>query len=127
MIEEIPNPLPSIFDIIDQKRLENRIKRNTKTKLGLYDVAFNTDNSLVEEFSKECNIDYTKALSFLTVFFEEIKKEVMQGNIVKLYNFGKFYVNGPHRGCTGKVVMPKAFNMPRFKLSVNIKRKISNK
>ena len=76
MIEEIENPLPSIFDIIEHKKLLSRLKKKTKSHLSLYDVAFNSDKTLIEELSERCNIDEQLALSFATVFFEEIKKEM---------------------------------------------------
>jgi len=128
MIEEIRNPSPSIYDIIEHKKLINRIKRKTKTKLGIYDVAFNSDYSLIEEFSEKCNVDKDFALSFITIFFEEIKKGMMEGKVIGLLGFGKFYVNGPHKGTDGKTILPsnKSRIFPKFKLSIVLKQKFKN-
>lgn len=128
MIKEINNPLISIFEIAEHKNLIRRLKKRTKSALGIYDVAFNTDYSLVEELSKKYNIDEDKALSFLIVFFEEIKKEMMDGGIVKLVGLGKFYINGPHRDKNCNLVMPseKSPLYPKFKLSVQMKRKLKS-
>jgi len=83
---------------------------------------------LIEELSEKCNIDKDLALSFLTVFFEEIKKGMMDGEIIKIYKLGKFYVNGPQRGGDGKVVLPSENSTftPKFKPSVLLKRKLSS-
>jgi len=126
MIKEIENPFQTIFDIVEHRRLINRLKKKTKSILGIYDVAFNNDQTLIEDFAKECNIDKSLALSFLTVFFEEIKKEMMNGGIIKIRKLGKFYVNGPHKGCSGKTIIPpkNCALLPRFKPAVRLKRLI---
>jgi nucleoid DNA-binding protein len=128
MIKEIQNPLPSIFDIVEHNRLINRLKKKTKTKLGIYDVAFTSDFTLVEDFANKCDINKDEALSFLTVFFEEIKKELMSGGIINICGFGRFYINGPHKGNKGKVILPSknARISPKFKPSVTLKKKLKN-
>jgi len=127
MIKEIKNPLPSIFDMIEHRKLIARIKKKTKATLGIYDVAFISDPTLIDELAEKCNINKGFALSFLTIFFEEIKKGLMEGTIINLKGFGKFYINGPHRGCNGKVVLPpeNCPLIPKFKASPNLKKDLS--
>jgi len=126
MIKEIKNPLPTIFDIVEHRRLLTRLKKKTKSALGIYDVAFNSDRTLVDELAEKCGIDKSLALSFLTVFFEEIKKEMMNGGIISIAGFGKFYVNGPHKGVSGRTIIPpeNCRLMPKFKPGVTLKKRL---
>lgn len=126
MIKEIKNPLPTIFDIVEHRRLVNRLKKKTKSVLSMYDVAFNTDRSLVDDLAEKCNISESLALSFLIVFFEEIKKEMMNGGIINIPGLGKFYVNGPHKGSSGKAIIPpeNCRLTPKFKPFKSIKKRL---
>lgn len=126
MITEIPNPYPSIFEIIEHDKLIEKLKKINTNNLGLYDVNFNSDYTLVKEFSEKCDVDEETALSFLIVFFEEIKKELINGRIVSLPKFGKFYLNGPHKGKEGYSIIPsnKSRLLPKFKASVLFKREL---
>ena len=128
MIKEIEEPLETIQEYLAKKKASKFVKKEFNTKLSEYDIYFKEDKSLVEELAKKCNIDYSIAEKICVFFFEEIKKGILDGNIIFIQNLGKFFINGPHFNKKGKFVLPdKACRFyPKFKASIVFKRYILN-
>lgn len=106
MIEEIEAPLPTIQNC-DAKKAERELqKQRLGTLLAYEEVAFNRDFSMIEEFSKTNNISYSLAEAMFIAFFEEIKRNLMDGKIIRIANLGMFYISGPRAGKGGGFAMP---------------------
>lgn len=107
MIKEICDPLETIFEHLAKKRASKKIKKEFNTNISEFDVFFKEDTSLIREFSKRCNIDYELAEKIAIIFFEEIKKVMLNGGVARIRAFGVFYINGPHFDRFHNVVLPK--------------------
>ncbi len=127
MIEEIEYPLPTIQEYIRDRRISKRIRKEMNTRITEFDVFFNRDTYLIDELSKRCDISREFAEKLLIVFFEEIKKNILAGNLVILSGFGKFYINGPHKHSDGKTKLPDMQGrfVPKFKAAFSIKKVIA--
>ena len=127
MLKEIEEPLETIHEFFLKRRASKSVKKEFNTNLSEYDVYFKEDTALVKELAEKCNIDYNIAEQICIAFFEEIKRQMIDGNIVNMFEFGKFYLNGLHKNNKGKVVIPpkKCRCYPKFKASVIFKRFIA--
>ena len=128
MIKEIEDPIETIQEYLAKKRISKKIKKQFNTNLSEYDVYFKEDTSLIEEFAKKCNIDYELANKIAVIFFEEIKKGMLNGCVVQIHYFGKFFINGIHFNKKGKLVLPDKDShfYPKFKAGTIFKRYILN-
>lgn len=107
-IKEIPFPYVGILDEILEKREKDARRRRMrcgkfgrgflpikpkKPKPPTVDyIRFDRDRSFVDEFIGVCGIEPQFAEEILTIFFDEVKKNMLQGNIIWINEFGKFYL-----------------------------------
>ncbi len=128
MIDEITHPLPTIFEHIQQKRVARKVRKKIKGGLSEYDVTINNDPLLIEEFSKRCDIDKDFGKRLLIAFFEIIKKALMDGKIISIHGFGKFYTNGPRKNQYRQLTIPTSRSTiePTFKANLTLKNKFKN-
>ena len=110
MIDEIKNPLPTIFQYLSKKAAVKRIKKQLNTNRSEYDVAFETDDFVIKMLSERCNIDEDLSNKLFVALFEEIKKSMLNGDTVYIKRLGEFYIAGKNQIA------------PRFKSSVILKK-----
>jgi nucleoid DNA-binding protein len=98
MIKEIPFPLQSISEILNE-RLKPRKPRKIKERKSFIEklarnnyVSFERDPTFVEEFSEATGVSKEFAEEFLIVFFDEIKSFLLKGNIISFCSLGCFYI-----------------------------------
>jgi len=124
MIKEIENPAETIYEFLAKKSAEKKIKKLYKTKMLQSDVIIKEDTPLITELSAKCAISYDLAEKIASVFFEEIKKSMLDGDVVCLGGLGKFYISAPHFDQFANVVIlkeKKAKLNPKFKVSPDFK------
>jgi len=129
MIKEIAHPLETIQEFLAKRRASKKTRKKFKTSITEYDVFFKEDVKLIQELADRCGIDYELAERFATVVFEEIKKVLIEGEIIKIPKFGTFYLNGPHHNSKHEIVIPKERYgnfLPKFKAAVLFKKYIAN-
>jgi len=88
-MKEIPFPLPDIKGNYLRKR-KPKIRKIDEKKVDY--IRFERDPSLVSELAELCKISEDLALELLTVFFDEIKQNLLTGNIVYFDAFAKIYL-----------------------------------
>lgn len=81
-MEKEVKPLPGIFEYLNQ--IDNNIEISTE---GLEDLAAKIRSSTGLEL-ESCHI-------LIRLFFQEIQKEMLKGNVVSLNDFGKFMIACP--------------------------------
>lgn len=129
MIKEIIHPLETIQEFLAKRRASKKIRKKFNTKITEYDVFFKEDTRLIQELADRCGIDYGLAERFAIVVFEEIKKTLIEGEIIKIPKFGTFYLNGPHHNNKHEIVLPKEKYgkfLPKFKAFVTFKKYIAD-
>lgn len=127
MIKEIPNPLETIQEFLAKRLASKRIRKKFKTNLTELDVYFEQDVELIKEFSERADISYEEAERIAMAFFEEIKRQLIDCNIINIENFGKFYLDGPHIDEHGKYVFPSEKRTrvrPSFRAHLQFKKDI---
>ena len=106
MIIEIEKPIDTSSKISERKSKFRSITRLYHKAIDNIKISLEDDPLLIEELAEEAEIEPELAEKFLTVLFQEIKRNILNGNVIKLINFGTFYINGPHRDNKGKIVIP---------------------
>lgn len=106
MIKEIEKPIDTISKIRERQKKIRDIVRLYHKKLDNISVSLKEDPVLIDELVEAANVDRDVAERFLTILFEEIKRNILNGNVVKIIGFGTFYINGPHRNNKGRIVIP---------------------
>jgi len=129
MIDEIEYPLPTIQEHRDRVNLTKRLRKKYGTGSSEYDVSIKTDRTIITELSEKCDIDEELAERLLVVFFEEIKKCMVNGIVLIIENFGKFYVCGLNRNNNRKLSLPSNRSpiIPSFKANRLYKNSIYKK
>jgi len=131
VIKEIRFPLPTIFErpvprpfVFGQKG-----PRGKRRKPNLYDyIRFDRDPSFIHEFASLTKLPEDFAKDFLTVFFDELKHQLMLGNIVNFSRLGKFYMGGGNVDRNQKVKNEIDLRLsvkPRFKAAISLKKLLS--
>ncbi|MFZ4795846.1 MAG: HU family DNA-binding protein [Bacteroidia bacterium] len=115
MIKEIPNPEENIYDYRAYKKA--KINLRLKYKVSESDVSFDEEKSLLNEIAEKTGLSYDEVNEISTLFFEEIKTCMINGEFAIIKNLGKFYINGPHFDKFHNVVCPteKSCCVPNFK------------
>ncbi len=121
MIKEIKFPLPNIKEVNSKKAIK---KQNTNK----YDyIRFDRDPSFVTELAEMCSITEELALELLTVFFDEIKQNLLTGHIICFKDFGKLYIASSNMKMHAKIedqIDPKRSAL-RFKTFKALKKKLA--
>ena len=127
MIKEISNPSPTIYEYVQKKRVLRRISK-TSHGISVADANVNDDPLLVSEFAERSGISEDFARQLIVAFFEEIKKQMFDGNVVNIYGFGKFFINGPKRNENKQLIVPSKFAnlFPKFKANIALKKLLRN-
>lgn len=150
MIEEIPYPFPTIQELQKEDELkdvvfdkENKIveekkkkepyaeykdidkeKSTKKPELGLREVAFYSDPSLVSDFAQKAKISNSLAESLMKIFFQELKNQLLKGKFISIRFFGKIWTMAPGIDNKGRFHIPTGKRVyPRYKLGYKIKAK----
>lgn len=101
MIEEIKNPIEGMSYLRGKAKAENKFLRKAGSikylpkYLNQYDVFIKTDLKLIDELAKEAKISKKKAETYLVVFFEDIKRSLLEGFRVDVVGFGSFLTYNP--------------------------------
>ena len=125
MIKEIPKPLPTITEVLAERK-----KKNQKIKQATDDpndyIAFERDPTLVYEVAERCGIPKLIARKLLKSFFAEIKNLILQGYEVKIQKLGIFYMGTYNASKKSKKRNIKVLG-PKFIPSVWFKQRLSGR
>jgi nucleoid DNA-binding protein len=109
MIEEIKNPIEGMSFLRGKEKIVNKfLKKAGSIKylpkyLNQYDVFIKTDLRLIDEVAKEAKISKKKAETYLVVFFEDIKRSLLDGFRVDIPGFGNFLIYNPCKNKSKKL------------------------
>jgi nucleoid DNA-binding protein len=110
----------------DRKRRGRPIGYGKSKKRGYDYIRFDRDPSLVKEFAEACQLDEKMAKDILIVFFDEIKRMLLEGNVVTFSNLGKFYIGASNMqdGYVNAEIDTK-FAVPKFRASHGLRKMLS--